>query len=423
MKILIITHYFPPKNSIASLRPYSWSKYWTLAGHEVTVLTTQKGKTDVDLNLPNQGFEVMEIPSKVSRVINRKKNTKTKTNVGIKSYLKRKISQYSTQSGALLNDTNYPNIYMFWKRPAIEAVMKSGKYYDVAVATHAPFVTFMIASELKKRGIINKIVFDFRDLWIDNHLYTGIPLFSSYEKKLEKRLCDLADKITVVSDGLANVLQVKFGKQKVHTISNGFDLDDLSVLSKEHYFNNDKINIVYTGAIYVGHRDPIPLFKAIKELREELYEIEKLNVCFAGLKSYPIFDEIIEDYGVGDVIHFCDRLPREDALKMQRDADILIFLEDNLAETDGILTGKLFEYMFSGTPIWTIGRKWQPSRMIEEYNLGRSFGDDVKMIKDALINLLQGEIPNKNNMHNILEIEKYTRKYQADCMMEIIKTL
>ena len=59
-KILIITHYFPPINAIASHRPYSWAKYWSRMGHNITVLTTKKEPKSNDLNLDCSFFKVIE---------------------------------------------------------------------------------------------------------------------------------------------------------------------------------------------------------------------------------------------------------------------------------------------------------------------------------------------------------------------------
>ena len=47
MNILIVSHYFPPGNSIAALRPYSWAKYWSRMGHQVTV--AENGRIALDL--------------------------------------------------------------------------------------------------------------------------------------------------------------------------------------------------------------------------------------------------------------------------------------------------------------------------------------------------------------------------------------
>ena len=42
MRILIVAHAFPPMNSTASHRPYSWARVWRDLGHEVHVLTAVK---------------------------------------------------------------------------------------------------------------------------------------------------------------------------------------------------------------------------------------------------------------------------------------------------------------------------------------------------------------------------------------------
>ena len=62
MKILIVSIYFPPYNSIASLRPYSWAKWWSRQGHEVTVLTMPKRPLPQNFPMPCEGFEVVELP-------------------------------------------------------------------------------------------------------------------------------------------------------------------------------------------------------------------------------------------------------------------------------------------------------------------------------------------------------------------------
>ena len=71
MKILIIAKYFPPQNSIASLRPYSWAKWWSNLGHEVTVVSTKKIPWENDLKLDCSGFDLIEIPVPVGSFLDR----------------------------------------------------------------------------------------------------------------------------------------------------------------------------------------------------------------------------------------------------------------------------------------------------------------------------------------------------------------
>ena len=74
MKILILSHYFPPLNRIGSLRVYSFAKYLSEIGHEVHVLTTEKTHIDGHLNLELDlsGFnthKVSYLPSIISVLV------------------------------------------------------------------------------------------------------------------------------------------------------------------------------------------------------------------------------------------------------------------------------------------------------------------------------------------------------------------
>jgi len=420
MRILIITHYFPPLNSIASLRPYSWAKYWTMAGHEVTVLTTTKLTTSIDVNFPVSDFKVISVNCRTS--LSKPNNSVGKAKIKKKSWFRRILSKYITKTGTILNDARFPNMFQLWIIPAIKKI-ETEQPFDITVATYAPFAAFIIAKKLKKKGVTKKVVLDYRDLWIENHISSGIPFFWFYEKYLENKICKTADFVITVSEPLADKLEEKTHIKRVSVIPNGFDVMDLKNLSSEKFFKNGFFNIVFTGSYYANLVNPIPLFEAVKQLKDKSFiGLDKMRIYFAGARVEEL-DKLAQQYNLEQYIHCVGFVPRENALKMQRDADVLLFLESDFSQIDGILTGKLFEYMFSKTHIWTIGKKWQPSRMIEEFKLGKALGNDVQLIKKELINLLQGNIPPKNDISNIRELQKYTREYQANELLKIMKEI
>jgi glycosyltransferase involved in cell wall biosynthesis len=391
-----------------------------MAGHNVTVLTTAKIPTSIDFNFSMSGFKVISVNCKTS--LSKSNNTADEVRIKKKNWIKHILSKYITKTGTVLNDARFPNIFQLWVSPAIKK-MENEQPFDVAVATYAPFASFIIAKKLKKRGIVKKMILDYRDLWIENHISSGIAFFSPYEKYLEFKICKMADHITTVSEPLANTLRKKSFVKQVSVIPNGFDVMDLQSLSNEIIFKNDSINIVFTGSYYADLVNPIPLFEAVKQLKDEsFFKLDKVQIYFAGARSKKM-KKLVQQYTLEKYIHCVGFVPREDALRMQRDADILLFLESEFSKTDGILTGKLFEYMFSGTPIWTIGKKWQPSRMVEKLGLGKALGNDVQLIKSELISLLQGNIPSKHNAMNISELQQYTREYQAKQIAQIIKNV
>ena len=82
---------------------------------------------------------------------------------------------------------------------------------------------------------------------------------------------------------------------------------------------------------------------------------------------------------------------------------------------DGILTVKLFEYLYSGAKILGIGvtDNSAPGRLIKESSCGINFGKDVEKIKYYLINLLKtrgkGHVNPKNEI-----LENFSRKNLAE---------
>ncbi|GAU07620.1 hypothetical protein [Desulfoplanes formicivorans] len=428
MKILIITHYFPPMNSIASLRPYSWAKYWSRAGHDVTVLTTKKNNSCSNLNLENNGFDI--IRSNFKFINNLRSSGKVigenKKNISYRSltFLKNKLKRISYKTGCFLWDCRIPNIFHFWVNDAVEKIKYSNKTFDVAVSTFAPYATFDIGYKLKSMGIVKKLVLDYRDLWLDSHMFKGIFPFQIYEKKLEKKYISEANIVVTVSKPLSSILQNKYPDARVETIENGFDNEDIENISPEPYWNDDKIRIVYTGSIYPGKRDPSPLFKAINGLKTRKnynFLLKKLEILFVG-GSCKNIEELAFKYGIHEHVKYGGFLPREDALRMQRDAHVLLFLEFEAPGVDGILTGKLFEYLASGTEIWGVGvtEKSSSGHLIKEAGAGKLFGKNCDLIEKSILELLVSELKPKLKVNKKV-INRYDREMLAERLIHLVQ--
>jgi hypothetical protein len=89
---------------------------------------------------------------------------------------------------------------------------------------------------------------------------------------------------------------------------------------------------------------------------------------------------------------------------------------------DGILTSKLFEYLYSGTKILGIGvtDNSLSGKIIKESDCGISFGKDVEKIKNYLIELLKTGKKDTVNPNNEI-LEKFPRKNHAEKLMNIIE--
>ena len=74
---------------------------------------------------------------------------------------------------------------------------------------------------------------------------------------------------------------------------------------------------------------------------------------------------------------------------MQRDADVQLFFEFGDPE---VPSGKLYEYISSGTPIWRVGPPEDTIGLgvIEKTQTGEDVGNDCHAVADRLIRLAKG---------------------------------
>jgi glycosyltransferase involved in cell wall biosynthesis len=419
LRILIISTFFPPLNSIASLRPYSWAKRWSAQGHDVHILTTAKEEDpSVALNYPLSGFNLIEVPMPAfySRL---KGGNKPSSSEGKKSWTRSLFDHLRFRKG-IFNAARMPDFTDAWAFKAFRAV--KDHTWDLVVSTAGPYTVHLVAHRLKKKQRTKKWVADYRDTWSNNYLYPGIFPLNLFERWLEKHILQSSDLITTVSVPFANTFSQQYPHLQVGTIENGFDPEDLADLSPASIFPDAGIvRIVHTGSIYAGKRDPTPLFQAIQRMAQDPMQhalLNRLQVVFAGPRQANL-EELIKKHQVEKWVAQVGFVSRSDALRMQRDAHALLFLAWNDPTVDGVLTGKIFEYLFSGTPIMSVGSTELEAaqQLIHEAKAGISLFS-VSEIEQYLIKLLSRQ--NKETCPFQPDIlQRYKRDVLADKLLEM----
>ncbi len=196
-------------------------------------------------------------------------------------------------------------------------------------------------------------VAEYRDLWSGGHGARVSTIQSAYLKQIEKWLLGPTVGLVTVSEPLAKYLRELHNKA-VSVIYNGYDTNPY-ISEGQQKTNPNKCNhleIVYTGSIYEG-RDPGMLFEAIDRMGEY-----KKNVRVTFYTSMnPDLDQLIEDYQLNKCVKRVDFIPYNESLKVQSEADILLYLSysSKTHAGDGILSGKVFEYLGADRPILSIG--------------------------------------------------------------------
>lgn len=369
MKILFISYYFPPFNTIGAVRTGKTAKYLTEFGHDVRVISADDQNLPRDLSLEiskdkvsyTKWFDINSLPTAFlgkEKVVKRGFEASNQSALGHLGNLYREIF-------------DFPDGKIGWYSFAVRKGRQLIKEWepDIIFASAMPYTGLLVASKLSNETGIPWIA-ELRDLWIDNHYANHYKIRWNVEKRLEANTLKTAAGIVTVSQPLANVLTEKYGKP-VKVVFNGFDESDYTFTSGEiaeiqKMLGTDSFNICYTGMIYQGRRDPSPLFKALAMMNSNI----PIKVHFWG-RYLGIVNKLASIYGVEEKVFVHEPVSHHESLCIQSQSDLLLLLLWNDPKEKGVYTGKLFEYIGAGKKILAIGAKDNvAAQLITERNLG-----------------------------------------------------
>jgi glycosyltransferase involved in cell wall biosynthesis len=356
MRILIVSYFFPPYNSIGAVRVGKTAKYLREFGHDVRVVTAkgQPHPPTLPLEIPEDEvhFTNWYNVHRLSLNFSRKTSDLTKA-VPTESPVKR---GWKSALGSLYRTlVHVPDLQIGWLPHALAAGKRLTDEWnpDLIFASALPYTSLLVAAILSRRSGV-PWVGELRDLWTDNTYYSHPRWRRALESRLERRVLSTASGLVTVSDPLAQVLEGKYRKPTA-TILNGYDAEDYPSLSESEGIgtgeSGDILRISYTGRIYDGKRDPSPLFEAIRQLGPDA---KKVKVAFYGNNLGGAVEKA-KGYGVEEQIEIHDPVPYKESLRIQCLSDILLLLLWNDPKEHGVYTGKLFEYIGARRPILVLG--------------------------------------------------------------------
>ncbi len=424
-RILLITRYFPPLDSTATSRMYSWAKYLHRAGFGVSILTTSKqGQVVLPYEADVSFLDLHEVGyfDPITFAGFDKKSTlgKMAGNGNVRG-LKRKFLSGMTRLYRERMNERMPGRTDPWILPAVSELRRQrarGITYDHIISSYGP-PSCHIVGRCAKRIFDAPWLADYRDLWKENHVYSGLWPFTAFENIIEKNVVSHADAITTVSRYLADVLQQKFPKIPVSVIENGYDTEEMTAGGGDYFDDHARMRIIYAGSIYRGKQDPSPLFRAVRELMDA-GEIDKsaIEVLFWGSAAGNL-EELIDSSGASEFARHCGTVSKNDSLRIQKSADALLFLEWGDKSVKDILTAKLFEYIASDKPILALGitRNTSVGRLIEKSGAGLVCGNDIDEIKEAVRKLLHRSfVPRRNR--DLIGL--FSRKAEVDRLIRCL---
>ena len=293
----------------------------------------------------------------------------------------------------------------------------SNEHFDAIITTSPPHSTQLIGLKLKQKFPIQWIA-DLRDPWTDIYYSEFFPQTKWAKKKdlnYERSVLENADEVIVVSQAIKSIFQQKgtVSSEKIHVIPNGFDHKDFTSFSENNESSpHQKLQISYTGTL----SDQYPVDTLCKALDEVIGKVE-LN--FVGKVSEKAM-HVLSKYGA----QFKGYVEHNESISELKNADVLLLIIPNIEKNEGILTGKLFEYLGSHKSILFIGPpNGDAAQIIRKCKAGEIFDfHDYQGIVDYLnAAILKKQNNAPLNDPNLDEISQYTRKKLARKIMELIK--
>ena len=431
-KVLIITYYWPPSGGGGVQRWVKFVKYLRTFGWEPTVFTPENPE------IPAYDESLMaDVPKDVKIVRNRIWEPY--------QYYKKLTGRKKTDKiqTAFLNEKNYssgvferlsiwirgnffiPDARRYWIKPSVRLLEKyiNENDFEAIVSTGPPHSAHMIGLQLKQKTGIPWLA-DFRDPWTNIDYYKDLKLGKRADRihhRLEKQILEEADAITVISPGMASEFNA-IVKKDYKVIPNGYDAEDI-IRNQENNLVNNKFSLAHIGSL-TKTRNPNNLWEALKQLVDndkpfakdlEIHNIGKIDISAV---------ESIKSYKLDSFLKQTDYLPHEKVIIEQQKATLLLLLVNNTPNAKLILTGKIFEYLVSGTPIICIApHDGDAAAVINETSCGTSYDfDETDKLKTDIYNYYQ-QFKKGNIISECRNIEKYDRKNLTRKLGEILDEL
>jgi glycosyltransferase involved in cell wall biosynthesis len=424
-KVLIITYYWPPSGGSGVQRWLKFAKYLPQFGWEPIIYTPEnpdfalKDKTllkDVSAKTTVLRTRIWE-PYQLYNRLSGNKQEKTNEIYAPKrkgSNLLQKIAM--TIRGNLL----IPDPRCFWIKPSIKFLVNylNDNPVDAIISTGPPHSMHLIGLGLHKKTSIPWIA-DFRDPWTNIDFYKDLHLTwlaDKIHRHKEQQIISEANCVVSVTPSWCGEFAAKHPK-KIALVHNGYDEADVAetVGSLDSEFT-----LVHIGSINAA-RNPKVLWQALSELLPNYPELrEKLKIKFVGNIEEVVIEDI-DKYDLNDYVEKIGYLSHQEAIAFQQKAQLLLLLINNTPNANGILTGKLYEYMASNRPTLAIGPIGSDiAKLLNETGAGTIVGfEDVEGMKAALLSFFEYYQNGKLNS-SASGYEQYSRRAQCGVLTEIL---
>ena len=384
MRLLLIAYEFPPSASPQSLRWAYLARELASRGHDVHVLTIDLGGHTPGLpELPDAVtiHRTYAGPFRGLFAIRRKLRARRPADVATATAAITASATPASRQGwkhrlservqALLAGLLFPDARGEWSPWGRRRLLRllDALQPDLVISSHEPATTLELGLLAKARGYP----------WIAD---LGDPVLAGYTParwrqragQLEARVCRDADALLVTTDTARELMATRHGRTAgVEIVTQGYDATaEADGIATPVAMDRKRIELLYTGSLYRFRR-----IDAVLDALERMPEA-RLNIA-----SISLPDELLAWAArFPDRIRVLGFLPHRQALRLQREADVLV----NIANDDPRqIPGKVYEYLGARRPILHLGNPDDAiAGLLQRTGRGWACANDADAIAECL---------------------------------------
>lgn len=362
--ILLISYTFPPYPGIGGRRWAKFAKYLAKQGYIVHVICAKTPFKEQSLwseDVLNENIKRYEVISKYPSVL-------LSQPITIFQKIKYHLALYYVKKST--KGTPYDR-GIFWEEGMIKLASEIISCYNIrnVIVSCAPFSSSYQVLELKKQFKNLYLMLDLRDPWTWGTSY-GFESINGrrklFEHKMEKMVLESYNQIITPSIEMKKHIEATYNvKNEVLLLPHGYDPSEITLDKKRA---SAKIKIVLYGTQYVNQKD---IYISISSIIAKCKSEVELDIYTSDIK----YDYIFENAGLlNNGVNVFQTLPPNELFKKICNCDFVLLIQPDYAKD--FITTKIYEIIYTKTPIILISKKGNLSEFIAENKLGLCLSPD-----------------------------------------------
>jgi hypothetical protein len=358
-RILLVTGFFPPFSPLGAVRAPALVQHWQDQGHDVRVVAIENPAIRGMLESPLPAEQVVFAPfttagetfERLLRPLLRREASGGDGSIVSPGPSSSRPPRFRTLRHFYQHVVQFPDRYRNWIAPAVAAARErlAGWQPDVIFSSGPPHSGHVVAARLCQ-AMQAPWIAELRDTWANNPYSDAPRVIEAAQTLYANRVLRQAAAAVLLTRTAEAEVKAALGCPTIVSY-NGFTAQDFAGLDDVPPLDPARLTILHAGVIYVGRRDPVALFQALAIMGPRRHRVR--------VKFYHDQMEAVarraERLGVSDCIEICAPVPRREILAIERQADVLLLCRWADPRDDGVIPGKLFEYIGARRPILAVG--------------------------------------------------------------------